>query len=448
MISFIAKIISKIFWTTNYQKYFDNYFARNSTLLFIIQCLSIVLVFFSNYILVKVAGTNNYGAYVYLFNLVYLLVSFCLLGLDTLLLQKTAIYNESKKYPELKGILLYAFLSILVSSIIIGMLFKMISNFSGDSNVILKINWFAFASLSLFMLSITTLSQAVLQGMKKIIWSQVADKIFRPLILISVLIIFYYAKNEINLNVLIWVNVLSIGIATAIAAGLLRKLIIAKLKDIIPVFDLKIWINASLSFFIADILSNVNSRVTIFLLGVFHSKHNVGIFNIALRLSESVSFALVIINFVLSPVIAKLYANKKIKKLQKIITQSARVVLLIGLGLTLGIIFFRKKILLIFGLDFLAGQHALIVLCLGQLINIFCGSVGLLLLMTGNQKFSIYSLAGGITFNILLNLLLTPKYGIDGAAIASTSSLIIWNAMMYYFVRKKLNICPTAFGFM
>jgi O-antigen/teichoic acid export membrane protein len=224
------------------------------------------------------------------------------------------------------------------------------------------------------------------------------------------------------------------------------KVLGKKLKSITPNYNLKDWMTASLTFFVADLFYNFNSRISIFLLGIFHSKENVAIFNIALRVSEVISIALVIVNFVISPIIAKLYASGKIAKLQILITRSARVIVLIGVLLSLFLIVFSGKILLFFGVDFLVGRPALLILCIGQLINILCGSVGLLLLMTGNQRFSIYSLAVGTAINVVLNIVLTPKLGITGAAIASTGSLIVWNLMMYYFVRQKLYIRPTAFG--
>ncbi|MBK5270180.1 MAG: polysaccharide biosynthesis C-terminal domain-containing protein, partial [Bacteroidia bacterium] len=96
--------------------------------------------------------------------------------------------------------------------------------------------------------------------------------------------------------------------------------------------------------------------------------------------------------------------------------------------------------------EFLDGQQALLILCGGQLINILSGSVGLLLMMTGNQRFSIYSLAISTIFNIIFNIILVPPYGIVGASIASAGSLVIWNFLMYFFVRRKINIRPTAFG--
>jgi O-antigen/teichoic acid export membrane protein len=66
--------------------------------------------------------------------------------------------------------------------------------------------------------------------------------------------------------------------------------------------------------------------------------------------------------------------------------------------------------------------------------------------MSGYQRFSIYSLGASTIFNIIFNLILTPKYGIVGTAIATAGSIAIWNCLMYFFVRNKLRVKPTAFG--
>ena len=58
--------------------------------------------------------------------------------------------------------------------------------------------------------------------------------------------------------------------------------------------------------------------------------------------------------------------------------------------------------------------------------------------MTGNQNIYASILFIGAVLNIVLNLILIPLYGINGAALASMSSLIIWNLSMVLVVKKKL----------
>jgi O-antigen/teichoic acid export membrane protein len=44
-----------------------------------------------------------------------------------------------------------------------------------------------------------------------------------------------------------------------------------------------------------------------------------------------------------------------------------------------------------------------------------------------------------------MDLALIPRFGIEGAAIASAVSLITWNLTLLYRVRQRLGINPTVF---
>ena len=91
----------------------------------------------------------------------------------------------------------------------------------------------------------------------------------------------------------------------------------------------------------------------------------------------------------------------------------------------------------LFGQEFKVGVTAFIFLSFGRLISSFSGSVGNILQMTGNQNIYGFILLIGALLNVVLNYMLIPKYGINGAAIASMSSLIVWNLGMVLSVKKK-----------
>ena len=57
--------------------------------------------------------------------------------------------------------------------------------------------------------------------------------------------------------------------------------------------------------------------------------------------------------------------------------------------------------------------------------------------MTNNQNIYAKILFVGALVNIVLNYILIPIYGINGAAIASMFSLVVWNVLMIYEVRRK-----------
>jgi O-antigen/teichoic acid export membrane protein len=255
----------------------------------------------------------------------------------------------------------------------------------------------------------------------------------------------FYVQKEISFNKLILINLAAIGITLIITLIFFQRNIGFKLKDLRPAFEFNTWIYSAGSFFLLGILYILNSRIDIFLLGLLKGNAEVGVYNIGLKISETISFGLVIVNFVLAPVIAKLFAGGEMFQLQQIVTRAAQMVFLFSFPLVLLIFLFGQNVLAFFGVDFLNGNKALIILCFGQIINILCGSVGTLLMMTGHQRFSLYSLGISTVFNIVVNIILTPAYGVVGTAFATAGSLAIWNLLMYWFVRKKIKIYPAAF---
>jgi O-antigen/teichoic acid export membrane protein len=284
-----------------------------------------------------------------------------------------------------------------------------------------------------------------LQGSKKIILSQLAEKIIKPTSMVILVLAVFYVQKEISFNKLILINLAAIGITLIITLIFFQRNIGFKLKDLRPAFEFNTWIYSAGSFFLLGILYILNSRIDIFLLGLLKGSAEVGVYNIGLKISETISFGLVIVNFVLAPVIAKLFAGGEMFQLQQIVTRAAQMVFLFSFPLVLLIFLFGQNVLAFFGVDFLNGNKALIILCFGQIINILCGSVGTLLMMTGHQRFSLYSLGISTVFNIVVNIILTPAYGVVGTAFATAGSLAIWNLLMYWFVRKKIKIYPAAF---
>jgi O-antigen/teichoic acid export membrane protein len=57
--------------------------------------------------------------------------------------------------------------------------------------------------------------------------------------------------------------------------------------------------------------------------------------------------------------------------------------------------------------------------------------------MTGSERGFLYVLGLCSAFNVVLNLLLIPPFGIVGAAIANSSALILTNLLCVEIVRRR-----------
>jgi O-antigen/teichoic acid export membrane protein len=128
-------------------------------------------------------------------------------------------------------------------------------------------------------------------------------------------------------------------------------------------------------------------------------------------------------------------------------TYSSRLIFTATLPFALCLIFYGQDIIgMIYGTQFASGYRALAILSFGQLMNAAFGSVGLILNMTGNEKSSLKGQALALLINFALNIVLIPKWGLEGAAAATCISLIIWNILLAALVFKHLRIHTTALG--
>jgi O-antigen/teichoic acid export membrane protein len=66
--------------------------------------------------------------------------------------------------------------------------------------------------------------------------------------------------------------------------------------------------------------------------------------------------------------------------------------------------------------------------------------------MTGRQRVSVMVFGISTGLNLILNLLLIPPYGILGAAVATTITVIFWNLAFVLFNIIRLGINPTVFS--
>ena len=176
-----------------------------------------------------------------------------------------------------------------------------------------------------------------------------------------------------------------------------------------------------------------------FLIGIFMTPEDVGYYNIIFKISSIATIFLTVVNAVITPKLSVLYHQDK-KKLGRFVRKSNKYIFLLTSAVLVIIIFFSETILSMFGSDTAFLKIPLLVLIVGYFINAYCGTIGFLLQMTGYAHiFQNIVLIATIT-NISLNLILIPKFGLLGAAIAGTISMSFWNIVGTYIVNRKLKI--------
>jgi len=178
-------------------------------------------------------------------------------------------------------------------------------------------------------------------------------------------------------------------------------------------------------------------------LGILQGSEEVALYKIAYQMASLIPFGLMAVNTAIAPALSKLYTLRNFSKFQKIVTVATIASFAIALPLTLlftiGSQWFIK---LVFGYDYLPSSIPLIIIAVGQTINVATGPVGLILMMTGYEKELTLCLVISYSLNILLNIIFIPIFSVTGASLSLALSTILVNVLGIALMYKHLRILP------
>ena len=222
-------------------------------------------------------------------------------------------------------------------------------------------------------------------------------------------------------------------------------------KKIFPVFNTKVKAIAmekelfSFSFplMLGGIAGLVMHWMDTLMLGYFSTSANVGIYNAALPTAQIINALPGAFAGIFFPVISELYARNKIDDLRNTyIVVTKWMLSLIFPAFLLTVLFPDQIVKILFGAEYIAGATALVILTSGFLIIAAVGPVTAILQTYGKTKIIMASGYIGAGMNFALNFLLIPIYGINGAAIATASSLAFAYIFNFLFVYKITKMHP------
>lgn len=183
----------------------------------------------------------------------------------------------------------------------------------------------------------------------------------------------------------------------------------------------------------------------LFLLGVWASSEDVGVFGAASRVAILVSFMLGTVNNVLAPKFAELYTKGEMEALGRTARRSALLITVLASPLFTILILGGEWVMALFGPGFESGAMVLAIIAVGQLVNAFTGSVGFVLMMSGHERDAWRGLVFSVAVSLGLCVLLIPYWGNIGCAIAVMSGEIVKNVVLTIFCVNRLGIVPIPF---
>jgi O-antigen/teichoic acid export membrane protein len=395
-------------------------------------------------LLAHALGTGGYGRYVWGVAWAELLLIPALLGVDRLLPRELAAEQARGAPGRSRGLLSWSTRAVLGSSVGLMVLAGAVLLATAGRLPEGQPGLVAIALPLVPIAALLALWQGALRGLHRPVYGALPGFLLRPgafAILLALSLLF----GTLSPSLAMALQVLAAAGAAICAGLLLLRALPEDVRRAVPESRGRIWLRAAAPFLLIGTLVVLNSRLDILMLGAIRGPGPAGVYSVAARGSELIFFLLVAVNAPLGPVIAQLAVAGDHERIQRVVTRLSRLLTLAAAVLTGLLVGFAGPILGLFGPGFLAGRSALTILCVGQLVNSATGPVGLLLSMTGHERDVAKTVGVTALLNAVLNAVLIPRYGIDGAAMSTAGSLVMHNLALLFLVTRRLGINPTAF---
>lgn len=191
----------------------------------------------------------------------------------------------------------------------------------------------------------------------------------------------------------------------------------------------------------------VFSQADTVLIGYFMNTEDVGIYRVALQFTAVATFSSYAIRSTLWPRISQWGKANEISLVEESLARAISYSLILAIPVFVGGMLLGDHLLgSFYGVDFVQGYHTLIVLLAVQVVNVFQYFFTMYLDALNYPKESFQVTAvGGVGTNILLNIILIPFMGINGAAIATLATmtlnaLLAWQALSkHIIIRLEVN---------
>lgn len=300
------------------------------------------------------------------------------------------------------------------------------------------------ADTSLFLvLSLTILFTAIgcewfYQGIEDFLYVTIRGLVIK---VISVILLFVLVKTKDDLILYGWYSVIGVLGGNIFNFFRLRKYIHRE-NIIFSQLDIRRHIKPVLKVFSFNVVTSIYLQLNPVLLGFMKEALAVGFFAAATKLMTMVLRLPSVLGSVMMPRMSNLIAENKEDEFRQYAQKSYDFTLAISLPLTVGLIFTAPYIIrTLCGAEFLPATLSSQIIAPIVLMVGISGVFGMQVLYPkGKLNIVILCCLIGAITDVILNILLIPRFSYDGTAVAYLGAEIATTVSMYFIARKDLGI--------
>jgi O-antigen/teichoic acid export membrane protein len=195
--------------------------------------------------------------------------------------------------------------------------------------------------------------------------------------------------------------------------------------------------------FMADALWLVLGWTDILMLGFFLPSEAVGTYRAAIPVARFITLLVRAFSFLYMPVVAEMFARRENESTSQVYQSTSKWTALLSFPIFATMALFAPFLVhLIYGAEYAGSASILSVLSIGYFVHGCLGLSGLTLSVYDMNKVKVVNVFIALATNIVLNVLLIPRMGSMGAAVATVISFVLMNVLNYAVLRARTGLSP------
>ena len=224
-------------------------------------------------------------------------------------------------------------------------------------------------------------------------------------------------------------------VAVVVADRQLRAAVGSDVRGAAPIEHARAWRAEAWPMLLIVGLALLSLNADVLLLGALSGARAAGIYRAAAQFAFRVRLGLVAVNPVIAPLAVR---ARTAAELRAVALRGTRLAFLAAALVTVALLIGGPWALRLYDPEFAAGTGAMSILALAFLAVTAMGPVETILLMKGEQRLAAAAAAGACVLNVVLATLLIPPLGLEGAALATAASMLVWAGSMSVAIRRRL----------
>lgn len=415
---------------------------RNAGWSVLVRLAGAGLAFLITIILARLLGARIYGTYAYAMAWVAVLALPATLGFPQVVVRRVSIFRLNAESERAVGIIRVSSRLVVAAGMLIAGAAGLTARLAAGSEWSRDSRLEVFIALAIVPVSaLLQVLQAGLRGHGAIVRSQAPEMLIRPSVFLLTFAIVFMLDGGRSAPTVLAINLFAVVVSAGVCLILLGNTISPGLEEWRPpLARIMAWAGEAFPLMLVNGIQLINFQADVLILGTIRGPRELGVYVVARRLADLLAFGLAATETAASPSIASQYAAGDPNGLQDTVQRSARIGVLLMLPVLCLLGLFWRDFLRLLGPAFLEGGLALLVLSVGQAINVGFGPTGQAALQTGHGKGALVCVALGAGVNIVLATMLVPRWGGAGAAAAVTAGMLVWNAALSLYLYRKIHI--------